>query len=26
LLGYSPKVGLDEGLRRTLAADGRFHA
>lgn len=26
LLGYSPKVGLDEGLRRTLAADERFHA
>ena len=26
LLGYSPKVGLDEGLRRTLAADDRFHA
>ena len=25
LLGYSPKVGLDEGLRRTLAADDRFH-
>ena len=26
LLDYSPKVGLDEGLRRTLAADDRFHA
>ena len=25
LLAYSPKVGLNEGLRRTVAADERFH-